>query len=230
MPPRTPGESSRRVQGVDSLAGEILFREATADLDPRVREAVDKQLAGILPGRLVRAGQTVDERRTRGDDVVRLLRSAAVSAAGLDPERTPDPPPAVLWHSDDNQLLVRIAGIGARLDDGLIELTIPVFCEETGEAEVTVTFLTESPEQPTGGICVAEDHPRGPAIVVERWHEPLTAFAWHTVLLATGALSGVIGADASGQPLVTAALSVTREGLAVTPMARHAFLPSVTRR
>jgi hypothetical protein len=230
MPPRRRADAPGPVQGARSIAGEILRRESTAGLDPRLRALVERQLGSVLPGRLVPAGQAVEERRVNGDDVIRLLRSAAVTAGGLDPARTTDPPPPLLWEDGPNRLLVRIADLNGRLDEGLIELVIPVFCEETGEAEVTVTFITESREQPTGGICITEDHPRGPAVIVENWHEPLIALAWHTVLIATGALSGAIGADESGQQLVSATLSVSREGIAVTPMARHTFLRAMNTR
>ncbi len=229
-PPRRRGEPSHVVQGARSIAGEILKRESTANLDPRIRQIVERQLGGVLPGRLVPAGQALEQRRVSGDDVIRLLRSAAITAGGHDPARTADPPPPLLWEDGVNRLLVRIAGINGRLDEGLIELVIPVYCEETGEAEVAVTFITESREQPTGGICITEDHPRGPAVVVENWHEPLIALAWHTVLIATAALSGAVGADESGQQLVTATLSVSREGIAVTPMARHTFLQAMNTR
>ena len=217
------------VQGVESLVGEILLRDATAELDPRTRKIVQTHLAGVLPGRLVRPGEAIEDRVVRGDDAIRLLRSAIVTAAGLDAETTRDPPPPLLWDDAGNRLIVRIAGVLARFGDGLIELVIPVFCEETGEAEVTVAFITESPEQPTGGMCIAEDRPRGPAVVVDTWHEPLIALAWQTVLVATGALSGAIGADVAGQPLIARSLSVSREGITVRPMARHAFVQATRR-
>lgn len=229
MPARKRGESAHRVRGVDSLAGEILFRGATTDLDPKVGKLVREQLGEVLPGRLVQPGQAVAQRRASGDDVLVLLRSAAVTAAGLDAALTPDPPEPLLWEDGANRLLIRIAGVSATLDDGLIELTLPVFCEESGEAEITVAFVTEAQDQPTGGICITEDHPRGPAVIIENWHEALIAFAWHTVVVATGALSGVVGADASGQSLVTASISVSRDGLAITPMARHLFGQPTTR-
>ncbi|MEO6712131.1 MAG: hypothetical protein ABIM89_01735 [Mycobacteriales bacterium] len=229
MPPPVRREPSALVQGVESLAGEILYRSSAANLDPRIRTAVEKQLSGVLPGRLIQPGQVVEPRRVGPDDLVRLLRAAAVTAGGLDPARTPDPPPPLLWVEGANRLLVRIADLGVVLDDGLIELAIPVFCDEIGESQVTVGFVTESPERPTGGLCVTEDRPRGPAVVVDTWHEPIIALAWHTLLIATGALSGVAGADVSGQSLVTSTVSVARDGLTVAPMARHSFVHSAPR-
>src|SRR5688572_9280013 len=102
MPPPRRGEQAGLVQGVESLAGEILLRTATANLDPRLRTIVEKQLGGVLPGRLVPPGAVVEQRVIGGDDLVRLLRSAAVTAAGLDPGRTPNPPPALLWDNGEN--------------------------------------------------------------------------------------------------------------------------------
>lgn len=229
MPPRSGDAASSPVQGVGSLVGAMLLREATANLDPQTSKIVHTQLAGVLPGRLVRPGEAIEDRAVRGDDAIRLLKSAVVTAAGLDPETTRDPPPPLLWDDAGNQLLVRIAGLRASFDDGLIELAIPVFCDETGEAEVTVAFVTGSSEQPTGGLCIAEDRPRGPAVVVDTWHGPLIALAWDTVLIATDALSGAIGADVAGQPLITRSLSVSREGISVRPMGRHTFVQATRR-
>ena len=230
MPPQPRRGSTVRVQGVESLAGEILLRDATANLDPRLARLVEAQLGGLLPGRLVPAGEPLAERVVRRDDVLRLARSAVVTAVGLAPETTPDPPPPVLWELAGNRLLVHIAGVGVNLDEGLLELTLPVSCDQTGDTQITVAFVTESGELPTGGMCLAEDRPRGPAVVVDAWHEQLIALAWHTVVTLTGALSGLIGADASGQRLVSRRVSLSREGLAVTPMARHSFAQAADQR
>jgi hypothetical protein len=128
----------------------------------------------------------------------------------------------VLWSTDAGQLLVRIAEVHADLTDGAIVITLPVTCDQTGPVDVTVTFITGSPDQPTGGVATAEDHPRGPEVVVE--NEPLVALAWHTLVIAIGAMSGAGGNDFSGRDLISASFAVSKDGLTVTPMARHTFL------
>jgi hypothetical protein len=214
------------VPGPQAVAGAILARDALAraDLDPQVKAQVAKQLAPILPGQITRTGSAAGDRMIAPQDLAALITGAAVTAAGMDPATTPMPPPAVLWQDSGNELLVRLAGVHADLGNGFIELTVPVSCDQTGDAKVTVTFVTGTPDRPTGGIATTENRPRGPAVIVENWHEQLIAFCWHTLVIATSALSGAVGADLAGNSLITAGLMATSKGLGVTPMGRHAFI------
>jgi hypothetical protein len=215
----------RTVPGPEAVAGAILARDALAraDLDPQVKAQVAKQLGSVLPGQVTRAGASAGDRAIAPQDLAALIPGAAVTAAGLDPAKTPMPPPPVLWQDSGNQLLVQLAGVHADLGDGFVELTVPVSCDQTGDAKVTVTFVTGTPDRPTGGIATTEDRPRGPAVIVENWREPLIAFCWHTLVIATSALSGTIGSDLAGNALITAGLTATSKGLTVTPMGRHTF-------
>jgi len=219
-----PGASNvpRTVPGPDAIAGAILIRDALARLD--LNEPTKAKIADAL-GRPVRSGTAAADRAIRPDDLRVLIPSAAVTAAGLDPARTPIPPPPVLWEDGGNELLVILKGIRAEIGDGFVEITIPVSCDQSGDAEVTVTFVTGTPDRPAGGLATTEDHPRGPAVVVENWAEPLIALAWQTLLVATGAVSSAGGADFAGRDLIAAGLEVNADGLRVTPMARHTFLP-----
>lgn len=214
IPPVTPGAGS--------IAASALLRNALARLDDQTRAVVLQNLTGVLP-QVVQAGRLAADRALTPADLTALIPSAAVSAAGLDPALIKPPVPPVLWEADGGQLLVRVAGVSARLGTGLIDLTIPVSCDQTGDTAVTVTFLTGTPDRPTGGVTITEDHPRGPAVVVENWHDALIAFAWQTILIATSAMSGAVGTDSGGRALITQSLSVTADGLTVTPMAQHVF-------
>ena len=44
------------------------------------------------------------------------------------------------------------------------------------------------------------------------------------MLIAINSVSSALGGDLSGQRLLTAALSVTADGITVTPMGRHTFM------
>jgi hypothetical protein len=211
----------RTVPGPDAIAGAIVVRDALARAG--LDEATKAKIIDAL-GRPVRSGTATDERAVRPDDLKLLIPSAAVIAAGLDPAKTPLPPPPIYWQDKGNELLVQLAGVRAELGGGFVEITIPVTCDQTGDAEVTVTFVTGTPDRPAGGMATTEDHPRGPGVVVENWAEPLIAFAWQTLLTATSAVSGAGGADLSGRELIAAGLEVNADGLRVTPMARHTFL------
>jgi hypothetical protein len=205
------------------LASAFLLRDAVKRLDDATRGAVLKSLTEVLP-QVVQPGALADERTVRSEDLRALIPAAAVSAAGLDPKRTPTPPPPVLWEDRGNRLLVQVAGVQASLGDGFIDVTVPVSCDETGDTSVIITFVTGSPDRPTGGVTTTEDHPRGPAAIVENWHEPLIAFAWQTVLIATSALAAAVGTDVGGAALITNTITVTADGLSVAPMAQHAFV------
>jgi hypothetical protein len=227
--PVTPSASSsgRTVPGPDAIAGALLTTEAlqSARIGADLSGPVIKALGDLLPGHPVQAGSAAVDRALPANALTSLIPSAAVVASGLDPAKTAVPAPAVMWTSGASRLLVKVAGVTATLGNGTIDITVPVSSDQTGDATVTVTFVTGTPDHPVGGIVTTEDHPRGPAIVVENWAEPLVAFAWHTLVAATDALSGAAGGDFSGHSLITAALTVSRAGLSVTPMGKHTFMP-----
>ena len=214
------------VTGAPAVVSSLLLNNAlqNAKIDEATRALITKSLAGILPGQVLAPGGTAAPRAVGPSDLQQLIPGAVVSAAGLDPTATSSPPPALLWEDAGNRLLVQLAGVKAAIGDGFIELAIPVSCDQAPSAEVTVTFVTGTPTNPSGGVTTTEDHPRGPAVIVETWHEPLIAFAWQVVLIATAALSGAVGTDASGRALITSDLAISKESLSVLPMAQHAFL------
>jgi hypothetical protein len=214
------------VPGPEAIAGALVFTTALrrADIDQQTQQRLLKALADTLPLQPLRPGIAGNDRTVTPDTLKVLLPSAAVVAAGLDPATIVRPPPPVLWTDGANQLVVRVGEVRADLTLGAIVLTIPVTCDQTGPVDCTVTFVTGTPDRPAGGITTTEDHPRGPAEVVENWAEPLIAFAWHTLLIAINSISSALGGDLSGQKLLTAALSVTADGVTVTPMGRHTFM------
>ena len=193
-------------------------------MNPDAAAQVIKALGDLLPGKPIRAGAAAQDRTIPASTLTSLIPSAAIVAAGLDPAKTALPVPAVVWSSGANTLLVRPGQVKATLGTGTIDLTVPVSCDQTGDTQVTVTFVTGTPDRPTGGIVTTEDHPRGAAVVVENWAEALVAYAWRTLVAATDALSGAAGGDLAGTDLITAGLTTTSDGLSVTPMGRHAFL------
>lgn len=214
------------VPGAPAVVSSLLLKNALqqAKIDAATRALITKSLAGILPGQVLTQGATAAPRAIGPSDLQQLIPGAVIAAAGLDPTTTPSPLPALLWEDAGNQLLVQLAGVQASLGDGFIELTIPVSCDQAPSAAAIVTFVTGTPTNPSGGVTTTEDHPRGPAVVVETWHEPLIAFAWQVVLIATAALAGAVGTDASGRALITSDLAISKDSLSVLPMAQHAFL------
>lgn len=177
------------------------------------------------------AGAVTSRLRVGSEDVSGLAVEAAKRAAGFfRPTRRTE----VVWVDGESELAVSLAGVRAETGDGVLVVTIPVRCDQTGEAEVHVTFAVGRPGQPAGLFASTQRRPRGPAVIVDTWAEAIVAFAWQILLgLATG-LAGATGKDARGNRLVPVELEATREGLTIVPMARHRFAGSpgltVTRR
>jgi hypothetical protein len=230
MPPRRPRtpRAATRILATPSptvLAGQSLLNAADLQqmLDPETLQAVEQRLAPLLPGAIVQPGVVTPPRTLAPDALQVLVRAGAVTAAGLDPARTPSPAPPVLWDQGGNQLLVDIANISVVPGDGLIDIVVPVTCDQTQAVNITVTFVTGSAESPAGGLAVTESRPRGPAAVVDVWAEPLIALAWHALVIALAALTGTGATDPAGQPLVTIGVTASANGVSLSPMARFEF-------
>ncbi len=222
----TGTDGSALMPGPEAVAGAILLGNALqrADLDDKTRLVITTELAPVLPGQLVPPGTVVDGLTVTTEELPLLIGSAAVVAAGLDPAKTPSPPPPVLWAERGSRLLVHIAGVHGTIDSRLVEITIPVECDQTKQTDVTVTFVTGSADRPSGGVASAEDHPRGAEIVVENWAEALIAYAWRVLVVATSAMAGIGRQDHAGRVLIANSLEVDAKGLMVRPMARHTFM------
>ena len=208
--------------GADTVARQLMLRNAELAkiLQPEQLKLLQERLPGLLQLQPIPPGSTVPPVAVVPDALTRMLQAGIVTAAGLDPARTPSPAPPVLWEDGDAQLLVELAGVSCATGDGWIEVRVPVRCDEVGEATVSVTFVTGSAERSAGLVAATEDHPRGPAAVVERWHEPLIALAWHALVEALRALAGTSGTDLAGRPLVPVSVAVSPNGVQVLPMGR----------
>ncbi len=218
--------AAQLIPGPGVVAGASLTSSIIAglNLDPKVKEQILKAFGDLLPGHPVRTGMAAADRSLSPDALTALIPSAAVIGAGFDPAAVNPPVPNALWRVGSQQLLIRVAEVRATLGAGLIEIVVPVTCDQTGDTDISITFLTGTPDRPAGGVMTTEDHPRGAAEVVENWAEPLIAYAWQVLIIATSALSGASGSDGAGRALITASVVATPDGVTVTPMARNAFL------
>jgi hypothetical protein len=171
-----------------------------------------------------RAGQTTKPVFMPLDMVKRALRRSVLVAAGLDPVRTPDPIPPVLWDDGTNRLLVHLAEAEVSSGASTIDVTIGVECDEIGHDRVVCTFVTSSVDRPAGFMWATESRPRGPAAVVEIWGEALVAVCWRTLVEVAGQGAAAQGNDALGQPLVASTVVATADGLAIVPMAAPRFM------
>jgi hypothetical protein len=139
-------------------------------------------------------------------------------------------PDAVLWQQGVDALLVRVAAITTVVGDGWVTVTVPVTCDQlqnpTGAAPtqpVTVTFVMGTADRPAGLFAAAPSRPDGPAVVVERWGDALTALAWRALLDTVAGIAAAAGRDSDGSPLIPVAVAATAKGLVVQTQARHPF-------
>jgi hypothetical protein len=161
-----------------------------------------------------------------------------IAPGGLGPELHFDPPAferlfvaaaregnqgTQVWVKDNSELLVLTGKVSVRLDDGLLVVTVPVSCDQTGDVPIQVPFAVGGEGQPAGMIIATEARPRGPAEIVDLWGEALTAFAWRTLLAVTTQSASDSGEDADRAGLIPAALTASGGGLRLATMARHAF-------
>jgi len=72
-------------------------------------------------------------------------------------------------------------------------------------------------------VIATESVPRGPAAIVDRWGDALTAAAHRALITLTQNIAGAAGEDVDGVPLLPAALQASPDGLEILPQARHAF-------
>jgi hypothetical protein len=149
-----------------------------------------------------------------------LYRAAFAAAAGPGEAGRAD---AAVWTQSDAELLVRPAKVRVRFLDGLVLVGVPVFCEQTEDAEVVVAFAVGAEDAPAGMVIATERLPRGPAVIVDRWGDALAAAAHRALITLVQGIAGAAGEDLDGAPLLPAALQASADGLEVTPQACHAF-------
>ena len=126
----------------------------------------------------------------------------------------------------DSQLAVSLVELNVKLADGLIHVSIPVRCDQTGAGIVEVIFAVGSPNSPGGLYASTYKRPTGPPLIVSVWSEALVAFAWQSVLGLLTGIAGAVGKDAHGNVLVPVELMATTSALEIVPMARHRFAGS----
>jgi hypothetical protein len=162
-----------------------------------------------------------------------FARAAARRGAGL---VRPTQRSEIVWVDGANQLAIDIAKLDVRVDEGQIEFTIAVRCDEVGSAAVGVLFAVGSDQSPAGLYAAVSKRPTGPELVLDLWGDALVAFAWQCVLGIARGIAAATGKDARGNLLVPVELLAGARGVGIVPMARHRFAgssglkPAITRR
>jgi len=168
------------------------------------------------------AGTTSSEATLAAKDLPGLVRTAALAISGF-ADAAADRAPSVLWRNGASELLVLPGGVQTKLADGIVALSVPVRCDQSGDAFVHMSFFVGAPDRPAGLVAATEPRPRGPAAVVDVWGERLVAFGWRIVVELATHIAAESGRDEDGAPLLPVAITATPRGLTVLPMARHAM-------
>lgn len=156
----------------------------------------------------------------KGEQASQFLRVAARRASGL---YRASRHTEVVWVQGDSELAVSLTELNVQLAEGLIRVTLPVRCDQTGAVNIEVVFAVGSAKAPSGLYASTFRRPVGPALVVDTWGEALVAFAWQAVLGMASGIAGAVGKDARGNVMVAAELAADRGVLQIVPMARHRF-------
>ena len=183
-----------------------LARECRA-LVARLRETCPE----LVVGRPLKPSEVAGEIAINPEDF-RTIFTAAAGAAST---------PRTVWSDSTNELLVEIAKIAVKIEEGLVHVQIPVACDETGPQTIGVTFSTGSEAGPAGLVFAADTVPDGPSEIVEIWGEALVALAWTSLLKTVTTLADVAGSDRDGAGLVPAAFAASGDGVKLLVMARH---------
>jgi hypothetical protein len=210
--------------GMSSPGGRVAGSAATSQTKcKQMLQIIRRECPGLVPPDPLDPGGLAPEVPVSRQAVRELFTAAALFAVGLLGDDGRPRGEAVVWVELDRELLVLVAKFKVRLGPGIVAVTIPVRCEEVGDAEVHVTFAVGSPDRPAGLLVATEARPRGPQIVVDLWGEALVAFAWKVLLDVAAHVAFAAGEDKDGQRLVPAALSADKEVITVLPQARHGF-------
>lgn len=111
--------------------------------------------------------------------------AAALLAAELG---GPDAKQPVVWRDAESELLVFPSRVTVKLAPGFVFVQLQVFSDQTGDAQLLFVFKIGASPNEASLTAVAEDLPRGNAILAKRWAAPATELLWHAMLRCGQAL------------------------------------------
>lgn len=165
---------------------------------------------GLTPGELTRQPMQIPqgEAQTALRGVVRLV-------ADLPRGTTP----VVVWQDRGSELEVDTAATTLSCKVGVVTIGVAVRCDQLPERTLLeVPFGVGTLERPTGLVMSALSQPAGPEVVVDRWSDSLTAFAWECVIETARRLCELAGTDAARRRLLPGAIGAGSRVLVIQPM------------
>lgn len=180
--PNTPSSDRSSSQPGDTAGPAVDSRVGASVGSARGRSAG----SGPARGQVGAHGDSADARSVRTPaptlapaDATARFREQFLRAAAPDVAKPTD---AVVWVDADAELLLHPGRATLVCDDGLVLVSIPVFTEQTQEAEVVVPFAMSDSPASIGLVMATETRARGPEAIVDRWGEPLIASAWDALV------------------------------------------------
>jgi hypothetical protein len=219
---REPAKKAATSRKLSSSAAPDRASEQSSEVLMRAAVGILRQRPNAFAGRPLKAGEVAPEVPVNPEDCTMLYRIAFAEAAGAEPAAL-EASDGVVWTRGENELLVRPDGVRLLLRDGFALVSIPVFCEQTGDVEVVVPFALGRPGAPLGLVMATEPVPRGPAVVVECWGEHLVGAAWDALVHLAARVAAAAGGDHQPEALLPASLVASTSGLVVLPQAQHSF-------
>ena len=113
----------------------------------------------------------------------------------------PDPKQPVVWRDAESELLVNPGRTRVRYAPGFVFVELSVFTDQTGDAQLLLTYKIGASPNEASLTAVSETRPRGDATLASRWAEPVTPLVWFALLRCGQAM---LGRRRSKTPLVVA--------------------------
>jgi hypothetical protein len=225
-PRRTKGATSARTGGRGG--GE---RAVAA---PARRSQTTTQLPDLVLGAPVRDGSWLRRLRSAArlepgqvpkqslaipaDEAQRVLRGIIRFVVDIAAETST----VLVWQRDDSELWVDVSTVTMTCADGLVRVGVKVGCDQLDSPTVmTVPIGVGTAEAPSGLVMSTVDRLDGPDLIVTRWSEAITAFAWEALLELARRLCAEMGRDGSGLPLIPGAIGAAKGVLLIQPVSRN---------
>lgn len=172
------------------------------------------RLTGRLePGQVTRQVVTVP-----ADEAQRLLRGIIRYVVDI-PANTST---IVVWGRDGSEMWVDVGTVSIACGEGLVTIGVKCGCDQLDRPVVlTVPIGVGSPDSPAGLVMTTVERIAGPDLLVARWSEAITAFAWEALVELARRLCAHLGKDKAGLPLIPGSIAATRGALLVQPMSRN---------
>ena len=127
----------------------------------------------------------------------------------------------VVWERDGSEVWVDVGTVSIACAEGLVRIGVKGGCDQLDKPVVlSVPIGVGTADSPSGLVMTTVERIDGPDLLVARWSEAITAFAWEALVELARRLCAQLGKDKAGLPLIPGAIAATKGALLVQPMSR----------